>query len=657
MRNIHKIDPSLIKLENFLTKSSIKNNNFFIFYLLFLVFCSCTPEIQKRPIEPQEVKDSSIGILSVKKAPLAPWEVWNKTTYLNSFLRDGYRFSEEGKIFDATKSFLSAVSSARSAEEAELSLLEACGSLLKQGNAEEALGRISKYASLNNKKPSELDSRFSLLTAYAYVLKDDTNQALAWFSQAHRSSRGSGVIAEESRRSAMHFVRTFNNSQLNDALRKWTKDIFVSSILQGEESRRLQGGNLLLSSSIKKWFLTETYFVEPSSRYADLNDLTNNNQSFDGDGGVDFKRDNSLSSEESKLVEQSSDVDSVNNTGLDFNFAAYLPLSGVYNEHARRIEEGILLSLETFSPTSRLITIDSESSEIDKISMVYRENNIKALFGPLLVKDVERLSPQCERLSIPCISFAKRKGIPDLGNSIFRLGANADNQLIVLIRYAERVLGARSFLLVYPDNPSGYEFKEALDDIKSASYGESLSSLSYSPKSLESFHTLVQEAKNLLPDVIIIADSISSSEPLLRLLKDNTVSGGLSNIPVMGVSLFSNPQEIRRYSSLVEGVFIVSLFNPFSKREDIVSFFNNYRNRFMREPDLLSALSFDATTFLLNAFGSENFRNNINGNEIRALKEAPSYNGITGRINVLQNGELYRDLQVLTVINGLLVEN
>jgi branched-chain amino acid transport system substrate-binding protein len=664
--NIPKGDLFLIKLKSSLiNKRSVTYT--LVFFVLMFIVCGCASSPRPRPLEGRGTQPSTVtlpGVREVKKSPSAPWEVWPRVRYPNKSLHQAYRYSEEGNLPKASEAFLSAVPVANNAEEAEAALLEACSSLLKEGKSDEVLSKISKYASLNNKKPADLDSRFSLLTAYAYIHKADRHQALAWFSQTWRASRGTGSVAEEARRGAMQYVRTFDGGTLSSMSTKWKRDTFVSSLIQGEQSRRLQGGSPLAVTSINKWFDTETYSIEDSLPYAghvppsDRADSYQRDESLYSPHGAgiatipDTRKD---TPDQHDAAPGSKDL-VVSDLIGPMNFGAYLPISGTYKEHAKRIQEGILLALATYLPGSELVSVDSEEDGAQAIHSLVNAKEVRAMFGPLVVKDISIVAGICEQHRLPCISFSKRKGIPDLGSAMFRLGANPDNQLSVLLRYARRKLGGQSIVLFYPENSSGKEFADAYHEIRDREGLDFLHSVSYNPRSLESVHTAVEDAKQYMPDTVIIADTLTSAEPLLRHLRDPGLAGGISRVPLMGTSLFSNSQELRRYSSLVEGVYVVSLFNPISDRDEVQNFFRMYRKKFNREPDLLSALSYDAALFVAHAYASERFKNNLKGNEIRALFEADDVYGVTGRIRVLENGEMYRDLPVVVVSNGVLVE-
>jgi ABC-type branched-subunit amino acid transport system substrate-binding protein len=638
--NILKVVPFLIRLRDFST------NIFLLVIVTFIMVSGCTPSVKGPSYDRRYPPTDSIisPLTRVKKSPPAPWEVWPVINYANDDMKMAFRFSEEGFLDKAKESFLKGLSSAKSSEEAEMSLLGACSSLMKLGKSDEALSKISKYAALNKKNPSQLDARFSLLTAYIYIEKKDTHQSLAWFAQTFRAGRGTGVVAEEARRAAMQYVRTLDSTTLGAVLKRWEQDTFVASLLQGEQSRRLQGGSPLSSEVFVKWFKVDTYRVIGVS---------------DNDGIEDNLIDRPLYGSRDQDLATSSDtknqIADASSIGANYEYGALLPLSGEYQAHASRIIEGIELAFSLFSTNSRLVTKDSNNLYASMRELV-DESHVSAIFGPLLVKDAEMIASECDRARVPCISFAKRRGIPDLGVSMFRLGANPENQISVLLRFAERRLGGLNVVLFFPENPTGTEFAEAFQEISNREGMRTLYAISYNPRSLESVHRALEKSKAYVPDALIIADTITSSEPLLRFIKDDVVSGGLSRVPLLATSLFNNPQELRRFSSLVEGIRLVSLFNPMSARDEVLIFFGEYKKKFGREPDLLAALGFDSAQFLLNAYAAEGYKDTIRGNEIRALQEGGDIMGVTGRIRMLENGELYRDLPVLSVSNGVLIE-
>jgi len=647
---------SITKIDLFSTKlRTFSINSSFLLLILFIssVLTSCVGgggRYGYRGIsKPRDYTPLSSQSDRIMVSPKAPWEVWHEPSFPSENLKMAKRYTEEGSLSKAEEEYSKALSSAKSSEEAEAALIGICSSLLKKGKSNEALSKISKYASLNNKQADQLDSVFSLITAYAYINKSDTNQALAWFSQAFKTGRGTGSIAEESRRASMQLVRTLDSNELSTLSDKWKQDTFVSSLVQGEKSRRLQGGSRLRIETFKKWFDESTYHVPIRNNVQ--NELSSNTTQ-------DFNQ-SELINGQSVQDEASGfrgDSEMIPPTSSSYVFGALLPLSGAYKSHAEFVKEGIELAINLRAPGSQLITQDSTSSLSSKFLDLVTMSSVQAIFGPLLVQDSEQVANECEKYRIPCISFAKKKGIPELSQAMFRLGATSDNQINVLLQYAELKFASRSIILFYPESAIGMEFAQSAEAIKVREGKDSLQLISYNPRSLESVHQAVESAKNYYPDTIIIADTIVSAEPLLRHLKDPSLSGELSRAQLMGTSLFTDQRDLQRLSSLLEGVRVVSLFNLNSNREPVKSFVSEYRSMFKKNPDLLAAQSYDAATFVIEAYNGMSQRALLKGNEIDSIRSMPSIEGVTGKLTVLENGELYRNLPVLLVTGGSLLE-
>lgn len=647
---------SIIKIDLFSTKLrtfSISISQIFIYLCLSLLLISCgggRGGYGYRGIStPRDYTPISSQTERITVSPKAPWEVWPERNFPSENLKKAKRFTEEGALEKAEAEYSKALSSARSSEEAEAALIGICSSLLKRGKSSEALSKISKYASLNNKQADQLDSVFSLITAYAYINKNDTNQALAWFAQTFKTGRGTGSVAEEARRASMQLVRTLDSAELSTLSDKWKQDTFVSSLVQGEKSRRLQGGSRLRIETFKKWFDVKTYYVPLRGEVqneAKLNTVQDLNQS-------ELIIDRGSMDKASRL---SGDSEIIPHASSSYTFGALLPLSGPYKSHAEFVKEGIELAINLHAPGSKLFTQDSTSSLNIKFQDLVRMNSVQALFGPLLVQDSEQIAYECEKYRVPCISFAKKKGIPELSQAMFRLGATSENQINVLLQYAEWKFASRSVVLFYPENSIGIEFAQSAEAIKMMEGKDSLQLISYNPRSLESVHQAVESAKNYYPDTLIIADTIVSAEPLLRHLKDPSLSGDLARAQLMGTSLFTDQRDLQRLSSLLEGARVVSLFHYSSNRESVKSFVSEYRTMFKKNPDLLAAQSYDAATYVIQAYNTTSQRTLLKGNEIDSIKSMPSIEGVTGKLTVLENGELYRNLPVLLVTGGSLLE-
>ncbi len=552
---------------------------------------------------------------------MAPWEVWSLGNYKNRDYLNAIRFQEEGNLDSAADSLSSALNKAKTSEEAETYLLLQSSIDLKSGKPDRALSRISKYASKRGIDASQLDSRFSLLTAYAYIAKDNSDQAYAWMVQSFKSGRGVGKVSDESRRIAREYSKVFSPNELNTLSDKWSNENFVSSILREEKSRRLRGGSLSSKSKIATYFSRSNYELAPSTNY-------------DSQNMEILPEDYSSSSQE--------DIPVANQV-----IGALLPLSGQYSTHAKKVEQGIRLALKDNNLEDNLVVYDSNAGVLDAYSKLVNQDKAKIIFGPMLVKDVESLASLQSGLTVPLLTYAKKQGLPALSPQIFRLGATPENQLQSLIAFSQAKLNSRKVALLYPEGEVGAEYQDAFQTIIGRGINLTLQSFQYQNRNLSQLENIKAELNSGLFDTVIIADILPSAEPLLRAIKDND---SMVPLNILGVSLLLDPIKISSYHSIMEGVYLVSLFNSSSSNDSTEKFIENYRRNFGGDPDLLSAQSYDSVNFVLSATNNSPFSIS------KSLQQSSQVLGVTGMMHVLSDGEIHRDLTIQKVVDGKLFE-
>jgi len=92
------------------------------------------------------------------------------------------------------------------------------------------------------------------------------------------------------------------------------------------------------------------------------------------------------------------------------------------------------------------------------------------------------------------------------------------------------------------------------------------------------------------------------------------------------------PLTVGRYA---EGAVFSAVFFPDSPREEVKRFVEEYRKRYGREPGLVDALSYDATSLALEA--SE--RAGPDRESVRkALSEVKGYRGASGQVSFSEEG-------------------
>jgi len=163
-----------------------------------------------------------------------------------------------------------------------------------------------------------------------------------------------------------------------------------------------------------------------------------------------------------------------------------LPLSGPYEEYGRRALKGVELALSQFlnrSPGAAvdLVIKDSESKANKAVEAIdqFASEHMAAVIGPVVTAKSAALKAQ--ETGIPIITLTQKKGIPQIGNYVFRHFITPELQVEELVDYAVTVLGVERFAVLYPEEPYGYRFMNLFWD-RVTTMGATVTGMeSYSP--------------------------------------------------------------------------------------------------------------------------------------------------------------------------------
>ena len=153
---------------------------------------------------------------------------------------------------------------------------------------------------------------------------------------------------------------------------------------------------------------------------------------------------------------------------------------------------------------------------------------------------------------------------------------------------------------------------------------------------------------------MFVPDTLERAAPLLQLIRDSH-RGAL----LLGPAFWNEPVAVRGYGPLLENAVIVTPFFAQSSQPQVSKFVQEYKSKFSRSPDLLTAQAYDATMVLLSSLTkiTDLTPPLERGGEIaKQLHESQPYDGITGKISVQPNGELVRNMSILRLQGGELVE-
>lgn len=573
---------------------------------VFLI-SACAPTNRRGP-DPLE-KPANVEQALV---PVPPWQTWDPLSGTGS-LRQAGELVLEGRPVEAAKAYKNIWARSEDRSTQMMALTRWSGEKLKVGDSKAVLDQTSRYLKGQRLKIEDASPELMFVISYAYLHRGDKDQNLAWLSLAHRRAGGDGKIALSATEEAKRQLRTIPEYEFQDYSSRWSTDSYISSLFAQERFRRVEGGEV--ERSIAKNFFRADAYVP-------------------GRGFV-----------EEELIEPQ------RVTADGMKIGVLLPLTGQYASHAQRVKRGIELAAAEF-PGVTLSIGDTAGSEIQagkEFRRLVSQEGVSLVLGPLLLSTTKAIFEESRQLETPFLTFTKRPGIPELGDTVFRLGVTYKDQVRDLVNYSTKALQKSRFGIIYPETSVGQEYYELFREEVRRQRGTLLPPENYRPRDGTSMRSAAARILDSQPEVVFLPDSLEHIQAILEVLSGDPTSSPL----LLGPAFWDDPVAIRGLGQYAEGAIYVSPFYRTSADPRVGTFISAYRSRFKSEPDLLAAQSYDAATVVFRELEGPELRPT---QLIRKLQSAPAYQGVTGNLQVTPTGEIRRTLSILQLQNGEVVE-
>jgi branched-chain amino acid transport system substrate-binding protein len=384
-----------------------------------------------------------------------------------------------------------------------------------------------------------------------------------------------------------------------------------------------------------------------------------------------------------------------------------VPLTGETASSGQQILQGIQLAVnETILSQDgvnfEVITKDSESAPIEEIvEELAIDPSIIGIVGPVRSKFVKKVAPLADIYRLPIFTpSASSVGLAELSPYVFRNVATRELQGKYIAKYAVNTLGLYRFVVFYPLEEYGLEFKDSfVEEIESLG-GEVVSVVSYE-RSQNDFKNQIIEIGGIDDDTLksLVVDQVKNnlepevlgqnglmSQPLIEMgllsqgeIENLKVSLMLSydaiflpgffdkiglivpqlvfyniNTPtLLGTSGWNSPELTKMTGKYMQKGYFVDGFYSQSKRLDVIKFIKEYKKTFSEDPTMLSAQSYDVAKMYIQSirFGA---KNRIQVKD--ALSKIRNFMGASGETSILPTGEADKKLFTMKVIKTKIVE-
>jgi branched-chain amino acid transport system substrate-binding protein len=261
--------------------------------------------------------------------------------------------------------------------------------------------------------------------------------------------------------------------------------------------------------------------------------------------------------------------------------------------------------------------------------------------GPLLSDVSVAAADTAREVRVPLLSFSKSETFP-VGNGVTRLGATTTSQMEALVTAAHQDYGITKFAVAYPESANGNEvlhvFKKKLASLGITPVLEA----PYVSTDEASILEIAQRLDGVGAQALLIPDSVDMSVKVLSNISAST----RKKLRPLGTALWDNPSKVANSQALFESALFVTPFFPQSTRSVVQQFSESYKAKFKVAPNFLAAQGFDAGTLVVAAI-HKSLRERKSFSD--ALSQLPRYEGVTGVIEMLRDGDIRRSFYVVEV--------
>lgn len=342
-----------------------------------------------------------------------------------------------------------------------------------------------------------------------------------------------------------------------------------------------------------------------------------------------------------------------------------LPLTGKFKAFGLQAQKGIELALASFRPAEGerqvKFVIKDTGSRDDKAAQAARQladEGVMAILGP--VGPSEAAVKAAHASSVPIIALSSKEHITSSMDYVFRNFLTSQMQAEAAVGFAVERLGARSFAILHPEDEYGRSMKKYFEDNVIKRGGSMYATASY-PPGLTDFSAFIKRvaAKTVNPsdpvnskpyDVLFIPDGIKNAGLILGQLNAHN----LGNVQVMGTNLWNSQKLVQSAGQTAEGVIFPDGFTPKSQKPEVQEFVAKFSGVYGDKPGFIEAVAYDCAMILFRLVSQQNITSRTDlKNSLHSLRDFP---GMAGMTSFGENGEAYRNIYMIKIVNGEFTE-
>jgi len=368
-----------------------------------------------------------------------------------------------------------------------------------------------------------------------------------------------------------------------------------------------------------------------------------------------------------------------------YKIGCLLPLSGAYKTFGDKILKGVQLAFIEFSATNdnpflEIVIKDTRSDPVAAAEAVKElaDEGVAAIIGPVV--SAEQAAMAAQSMGIPIITLTHKDSIVNIGDLVFRNFLTSHMQVKELVSYARNTLEIDRYAILYPEEQYGKNYMNLFWDEVIKSGGTVVGVEAYDPGKMDFsssikklvglYYDVPEDLKAILPVTTELeGDEPDSDEPEAIVdfdavfIPDAPAKAGLilpqlayydvKDIYLLGTNLWHSESLIQMAHKYAQGAVIPVGFSPDNLSGNVISFVRHFENTYGRNPDFMSAISYDTAMILFDVVNRPEiqFRR-----AITAKLLAESFAGVTGITLFGEDGDAQKTPYLLRIKGKNFVE-
>ena len=340
--------------------------------------------------------------------------------------------------------------------------------------------------------------------------------------------------------------------------------------------------------------------------------------------------------------------------GKEIKIGAILTLTGDAAKYGENVKKGIELALQETNASGgikgKILKVLYEDSKADpKVAVsafqkLVTIDKVQIILGPMSSSEVLAVSPLAEKMKIIIFTpTASAPSITNAGDYIFRNVTSDVFEGEALSLFTFNDLKLKKVAIIYINNDYGIGLRDSFKN-KFENLGGKIIEMESFEQSSTDMKSQISKIKAAKPEAVFVVGYIEIG----IILKQSSELGLKTQF--LSCNMFEDPEILRIAGGISNGVYYTyRLFETKSTEKIVNNFVEKYKLIYRSEPDIFSALGYDAMKILGHAMEKEGFTAGEVKQAIYSIQNLPT---VTGTISYDNNGDVLQSMGIKVVKDG-----